>query len=222
MSFNITQQITSQFKIAVFITAIFLGNNLVGRELYQETIDLFTGRNGIKIDLIKAELNAKTLISRNEIVGYCVMGSLYQLNGELRKAQDYYFHAYSSGDLLKYAKLEPDAGNFFLAEYYMVADPIDIEKANEHYKISANNGFGASMASYGVNRLIGNGIPANKHEALSYLIEGMRKDSPQAYYNFAIYLLSIANERRVTARAYLEYSSIRGFRLADSALKDWF
>jgi TPR repeat protein len=104
----------------------------------------------------------------------------------------------------------------------MVADPVDLKKANDHYRISANLGFACSMASYGVNRLIGNGVPQNIYNAKEYLIEGMRKDSPQAYYNFAIYLLSIANERKITAKAYLEYASYRGFKLADQAINDWY
>jgi TPR repeat protein len=210
------------FKIAVFITAIFLGNNVFAKELYQEAIDWFTGRNGHPVSIEEAKRCAVILKERKEIVGFCILGSIAQLEGERELAQDLYFEAFSSGDLIRYTELEPDVGNFFLGEYYMVADPVDLQKANDHYKISANLGFGCSMASYGVNRLIGHGISQNRYEAKEYLIEGMRRNSPHAYYNFAIYLLAMANERKVTAKAYLEYASYRGFKLAKNAIRDWY
>jgi TPR repeat protein len=200
----------------------FFVPSLQGKELYEEAIDWFTGREGHPVSYEKAATLSHALIARNEVVGFCILGSLENFKGNLKKAQEYYFEAYSSGNLIRYSQMEPEVGNFFLGEYFMLADPVDAEKANEHYKESANLGFGASMASYGVNRLIGNEIPPNAFEAKNYLIEGMKKDIPMAYYNFAIYLLSMEKNRLQTAKSYLEYASHRGFKIADQALADWY
>jgi TPR repeat protein len=209
-------------KVAIIAIATFCVNTVLAKELYQEAIDWFTGRDGHAVSFEEAKQRAKLLMDRNEVVGFCIMGSIAQLEGNDREAQELYFKAFSSGDLIRYAELEPDAGNFFLGEYYMVANPVDIEKANRFYKKSADLGFGAAMAAYGVNRLIGNGISPDIQDAKSYLIEGMSIDNPHSYYNFAIYLLSIEKNRKVTARGYLEYAKYRGFTFAVVALDDWF
>ena len=214
--------ILSDRKAIVLITIAFLFTEAQGKELYKQTIDWYTGRNSHPISFERTNELASILTARGEIVGICVLGSFEQLKGNARKAQEYYFNAYSSGNLFRYAQFEPDVGHFFLGEYYMLADPIDPQKANEHYKKSADLGFGPAMASYGVNRLIGNGISTNRYEAKKYLIMGMGQDNPHSYYNFAIYLLSIAKDRKTTAKAYLEYASYRGFKIADKALEDWF
>lgn len=206
-----------------FILVVILINlSLNASDQHLEAVSYLTGFNNQTISYDKARIIADVLIERNEVLGYCIRGSIALSNGSFSKARKYYSDAYDSGDLLKYSHKEPHIAHYFLGTYFMLVEPVDYISANAHFKKSSDLKFGPSMASYGINLILGNGTARNESLGVYYLIEGMRENCPASYYNYSNYLLSIRQERKKTAKAYLEYALARGFNMASLSLNKHF
>jgi hypothetical protein len=210
------------YKKFIFIMVLGIALSLKASELHIEGISYLTGFNKQKISEEKARIISDALIDRDEVLGYCIKGSLALNKGSFKEARECYSYAYEGGDLLKYSNFEPYIAHYFLGIYFMLVEPVDYVSANDHFKKSSDLKFGPAMASYGINLILGNGTLKNESLGVNYLIEGMREDCPACYYNYANYLLSIREERKMTAKAYLEYALSRGFQMAAVSLNKYF